>query len=140
MTEPALSRSSRREAAREDRLEILRLLETGTVTADEAATLLDALDRAHPSPTDDDRRPPGSDVARSGGIVRIRITESGSDRVMTNLAFPLALIDSGLRIAGQFVPEYLPKAEAIRESVKTGFRGALVDVDDGEQRVEIVVE
>ena len=53
------------------------------------------------------------------------------------MGIPVAI---GFRIAGQFVPEYLPKAEAIRDSVKTGFRGALVDVDDGEQRVEIVVE
>ena len=137
MAEPAATRPSRRDAVREDRLEVLRLLEAGTVTADEAATLLDALDRASPAPFDES--PPGPNP-RNSGVVRIRITESGSDRVMTNLAFPLGLIDSGLKIAGQFVPEYLPKAEAIRESVKTGFRGALVDVDDGEQRVQIIVE
>ena len=137
MAEPTTSRPSRRDAIREDRLEILRLLEAGTVTADEAATLLDALDRSSPSPEDPR---PASPSTPSGGVVRIRITESGSDHVTTNLAFPLALIDSGLKIAGQFVPEYLPKAEAIRESVKTGFRGALVDIDDGEQRVEIVVD
>jgi hypothetical protein len=137
MAEPAPSRSSRRDAIREDRLEILRLLEAGTVTADEAATLLDALDRSAPPP--EDPRPAPSD-GRNERVVRIRITESGSDHVMTNLAFPLGLIESGLKIAGQFVPEYLPKAEAIRESVKTGFRGSLVDIDDGGQRVEIVVE
>ena len=138
MADPAPLRPSRRDAVREDRLEILRLLEAGTVTADEAATLLDALDRTNPPPLEDAR--PAEPMPRNSGIVRIRVTESGGDRVMTNLAFPLGLIDSGLKIAGQFVPEYLPKAEAIRESVKTGFRGALVDVDDGEQRVEIVVE
>ena len=138
MADPGPNRTSRREAAREDRLEILRLLEAGTVTADEAATLLDALDRSNPPPTDDAR--PAEVTPRNSGIVRIRITESGSDHVMTNLAFPLALIDSGLKIAGQFVPEYLPKAEANRDSVKTGFRGALVEAEDGEQRVAIVVE
>ncbi|MDP9365183.1 MAG: hypothetical protein M3Q10_13325 [Chloroflexota bacterium] len=137
MAEPTASRPSRRDAIREDRLEILRLLEAGTVTADEAATLLDALDRSSPTPEAPRPTPPS---ASGGGVVRICITESGSDHVTTNLAFPLALIDSGLKIAGQFVPEYLPKAEAIRDSVKTGFRGALVDVDDGDQRVEIVVE
>ena len=42
---------------------------------------------------------------------------------MVNLAFPLGLIKSGLDIAGQFVPEYLPKVDAIRESVTAGFRG-----------------
>ena len=46
MVEPVLIRSSQRDQLREERLEILRLLEAGTITADEAATLLDALDRA----------------------------------------------------------------------------------------------
>lgn len=137
MAESAPSRSSRPEAVREDRLEVLRLLEAGTVTADEAATLLDALDRSFPPP---EEPRPALHGGRGEGVVRIRITESGSERAMTNLAFPLGLIESGLKIAGQFVPDYLPKADAIRESVKTGFRGALVDIDDGGQRVEIVVE
>ena len=70
----------------------------------------------------------------------MRVTESTTGRVMVNLAFPLGLIKSGLDIAAQFVPEYLPKVEAIRECVTTGFRGSLVDVDDGGQRVEIIAE
>ncbi len=73
-------------------------------------------------------------------LVRIRVTESTTGRAVVNLAFPLGLIKSGLDIAGQFVPEYLPKMDAIRESVTAGFRGPLVDVDDGGQRVEIIAE
>lgn len=143
MAEPipasAPARASRRDAAREDRLEILRLLETGGVTAEEAAALLDALDQAdrRPGPADP---PPTGPSTRSGGHVRIRVTDSGTGRASVNVAFPLALIESGLDIASQFVPEYLPEAKAIRDSVATGLRGSLVDVDDGEQRVEIIVE
>jgi hypothetical protein len=122
---------------REERLEILRLLEAGTITADEAATLLEALDRAVLPPTNG-----GSAAVRSAEarLVRIRVTESTTGRTVVNLAFPLGLIKSGLDIAGQFVPEYLPKVDAIRESVTAGFRGPLVDVDDGGQRVEIIAE
>ena len=142
MTEPSTVRSQRRDSVREERLEVLRLLEGGDITAEEAATLLDALDRSAPPPRSNDQAlPPLPDGAtRSAAQVRIRVTESETDRAMVNLAFPLALIDSGLKIAGQFVPEYLPTAEAIRESVTSGFRGLLVDVDDGGQRVEIIVE
>ena len=50
MVEPIPIRSSQREQIREERLEILRLLEAGTVTAEEAATLLEALDRATATP------------------------------------------------------------------------------------------
>jgi hypothetical protein len=122
---------------REERLEILWLLEAGTITPDEAATLLDALDRASlPLPNN------GLPSLRSAEarLVRIRVTDSTTGRAVVNLAFPLGLIKSGLDIAGQFVPEYLPKVDAIRETVTTGFRGSLVDVEDGGQRVEIIAE
>lgn len=129
-------RSSQRDQMREERLEILRLLEAGTITADEAATLLDALDRVALPPNN------GSAALRSAEarLVRIRVTDSTTGRAVVNLAFPLGLIKSGLDIAGQFVPEYLPKVDAIRESVTAGFRGPLVDIDDGGQRVEIIAE
>jgi hypothetical protein len=114
------------------------MLQAGTITAEEAATLLEALDRSvapppHPAPGAAARAP---EVRQ----VRIRVTDSTNGKAMVNLAFPLGLIKSGLDIAGQFVPDYLPKADAIRESVSGGFRGALVDVDDGTQRVEIIAE
>ncbi len=130
-------RSAPRDQVREERLEILHLLEAGTITADEAATLLDALDRATLPPPNSGTGAPRSAEAR---LVRIRVTESTTGRAVINLAFPLGLIKSGLDIAGQFVPEYLPKVEAIRDSVTAGFRGPLVDVDDGGQRVEIIAE
>ena len=130
-------RSAHRDQMREERLEILRLLEAGTITADEAATLLDALDRAALPPPNSG---PASSRSAEARLVRIRVTESTTGRAVVNLAFPLGLIKSGLDIAGQFVPEYLPKMDAIRESVTAGFRGPLVDVDDGGQRVEIIAE
>src|SRR3954470_998252 len=117
-------RSSQRDQVREERLEILRLLEGGTITADEAATLLDALDRAALPPL---QNGPASARSAETRLVRIRVTDSTTGQATVNLAFPLGLIKSGLDIAGQFVPEYLPKADAIRESITAGFRGPLVD-------------
>ena len=134
---PVPIRSSQRDQVREERLEILRLLESGTITTDEAATLLDALDCGSlPSPNSEATRLHSAEAR----LVRIRVTDSTTGRAVVNLAFPLGLIKSGLDIAGQFVPEYLPKVDAIRESVTAGFRGPLVDVDDGGQRVEIIAE
>jgi hypothetical protein len=137
MVEPVTLRSSQRDQLREERLEILQLLEAGTITVDEAATLLDALDRAALPPVNSG---PAAVRGAEARLVRIRVTESTTGRAVVNLAFPLGLIKSGLDIAGQFVPEYLPKVDAIRESVTSGFRGPLVDVDDGGQRVEIIAE
>jgi hypothetical protein len=137
MVEPVSIRPSQREQVREERLEILRLLEAGNITVDEAATLLDALDRAHLPPHNGSAPLRGAEPRQ----IRIRVTDSTTGKAMVNLAFPLGLIKSGLDIAGQFVPEYLPKVEAIREAVTAGFRGSLLDIDnDGGERVEIIVE
>jgi len=72
MTEPVPLRPSQRDQLREERLEILRLLEAGSITTDEAATLLDALDRAVPPPTPNGPTPPRGAEMR---LVRIRVTD-----------------------------------------------------------------
>ncbi|MCC2629610.1 MAG: uncharacterized protein K0S14_3260, partial [Thermomicrobiales bacterium] len=90
---PVPIRSSQRDQMREERLEILRLLEAGSITADEAATLLDALDRASlPSPNGESARLRSAEAR----LVRIRVTDSTTGRSVVNLAFPLGLIKSGL--------------------------------------------
>src|SRR5688572_14250126 len=83
MVEPVPIRPSQRDQMREERLEVLRLLEAGGITADEAATLLDALDRAFPPPPSR-AAPRGPEVRQ----VRIRVTDSTNGKVMVNLAFP----------------------------------------------------
>ncbi len=143
MTEPTFPRPGRRDPAKEDRLQILQMLESGAITADEAGTLLDALDRADradhlhsPSlSTNDPPNPAG--LARN---VRIRVSDSASGRATFNLAVPLGLVDAGLTLARRFAPERLLNADTLRESITSGFRGSLLDVDDDGERVEIIVE
>ena len=137
MVQPVPLRSLPRDQIREERLEILSMLEAGAISVDEAATLLDALDRATTPPQNVASAAPRGAEAHQ---VRIRVTDSTTGKAAVNLAFPLGLIKPGLDIAGQFVPEYMPTVEAIRQSVSAGFRGSLLDVVDGGQRVEIIVE
>jgi hypothetical protein len=137
MIEPVPLRRSQRDQVREERLDILRLLEAGDISVDETATLLDALDRAF--------APPPANAAaseRTAGMrqVRIRVTDSASGKAMLNVAFPLGLIQTGLDIAAEYGAEYLPEAAEIKECISAGFRGPLVDVDDGGQRVEIIAD
>lgn len=128
----------RSDTGMDERLEILQLVESGVVTAEEAATLLDALDR--PAAPGRESRTEVGDGRRGGGLFRIRITEAGSPKPTVNIALPLKLIDAGLSIAGQYVPEYLPKASELREAVLSGMRGTILDIQDAEDRVEILVE
>ncbi|CAN5814162.1 hypothetical protein BH20CHL3_BH20CHL3_12830 [soil metagenome] len=132
----------------EERLEILRLVENQTVTAEEAGRLLEALDRSDrsrasyqetvpfaPSPPAG-LAPPGS----AGGNVRIRITDLSSNKAKINLVLPYRLVDSGIKLARRFAPGHLLDSRDIRRSIEGGFSGPLLDLVDGEQRIEIIVE
>jgi hypothetical protein len=136
MTDPT-PRGGRRDPSRDERLEILRLLESGTVTADEAAQLLDALDRADRAWGAD---APTMPIGGRAKQVRIRMTDSDTGEPSLDLVFPLGFIETGLGIARRYAPDRVPDAQTIQESITTGFRGPLLDLNDGGERIEIIVE
>lgn len=141
VTTTRLPTRGRQEQTNDDRLEILRMVESGVITAEEAATLLETLDRADrpQASLGRDARFDGAE-ARRGSVVRIRITEGGSSKPTVNIALPLKLIDTGLSIAEQFVPQYLSDAATLREAVLSGMRGSILDIHDEDDHVEIIVE
>jgi hypothetical protein len=136
----------------EERLEILRLVENQTITAEEAGRLLEALDRSDrsrqlagatapigmvlpPAPPNF----PGS-AGSAGGSVRIRITDISSGKARINLVLPSRLVDSGIKLAKRIAPEHMLDAREIRRSIEDGYWGPLLDITDDNQRVEIIVE
>ncbi len=133
----------------EERLEILRLVENQTVTAEEAGRLLEALDRS-----DRDRQPqaatapfapippspPEPPAGPTGGSVRIRITDVTSGKAKINLVLPSRLVDSGIKLAKRIAPEHMLDGREIRRSIEEGYWGPLLDITDDNQRVEIIVE
>ena len=143
----------------DERLEILRLVENQTISAEEAARLLEALDRSErqqehtqplgiPAPREfpEVRFPrgfpfgPGGGPGRRGRNVRIRITEVGTDEPRLNLVLPQGLIDAGLKMAKRLAPDHIPDAKELRESIDEGYEGTILDILDEDQRVEIVIE
>lgn len=144
-TEPVRARrsggaGSGGDATRDERLEVLRLLESGAITADETAALLDALDRSERADRGGERGEPaprafGGDAKR----LRLRVSDA-SGKAKVNLVLPMGLLDAGLGIARRFAPDQTADATAMRDALREGFRGPLLDVDDNGERVEIVVE
>jgi hypothetical protein len=134
-----------------ERLEILRLVENQTISADEGSKLLEALDRSDmsfpsfPAPPAFDEtasfapagRGPAASRARN---VRIRITDSNSGDMQLNLVLPYGLLDSGLKMAKRIAPDRMLDAKEIRESVEDGFIGHILDIVDDDTRVEILIE
>jgi hypothetical protein len=136
MTDPT-PRGGRRDPSRDERLEILRLLEGGTITAEEAAQLLDALERADRAWAADS---PTTPIGGRAKQVRIRMTDTDTGEASLDLVFPLGFIETGLGIARRYAPDRVPDAQTIQESITTGFRGPLLDLNDGGERIEIIVE
>jgi hypothetical protein len=115
---------------------ILRLVEEGVLTPDEADTILAALADERPDPASTGQAASEGGDTRPAGHLRIEITDNG--RKVVNLRVPINVAS----FAAGIVPG-LPDAEAerIREAIRTGTRGPIVDInsEDG-NRVLIVSE
>ena len=126
--------------ANEERLEILRLLQAGEITADEAAQLLEALDRSEGVTRGGAATTGGSSGFARGGSFRLRVSNSATGKANVNLSLPLGLIGAGIAVARRFAPEHVPDPAALQASLVSGLRGKILDVDDEGDRVEIWVE
>ena len=123
--------------ASEERLKILQMLEEEKITAEEAATLLRALEGG---------RRTGSGAPGPGGAnryLRIRVTDLASGSAKVNVTVPMGLVSAGLRMAERFAPEFEGfDMQELEELLASGAEGKLVEVMDEEdnERVEIYVE
>lgn len=128
----------------DERLRVLRLVQQGRLTPEQALALLEAL-APHPPAA---RGAPGTapQPAPSGGagrgrLLRIRIVEDGEERVHLNI--PLGLARSALRLIPARAQHYLADVdlEALLEQVERGASGRILVVrDDDESGVEVTVE
>ena len=127
----------------EERIQILKMLEEGKITVEEAAKLLSALETG--SKTEKEAAHASGSSGRSARWLRIRVTNEagGKEKVAVNL--PIGLVNVGMKIGTKFVPELqdLDPAdvnEAIEE-IKRGASGKIVEVhDENGEHVEIFVE
>jgi hypothetical protein len=120
-------------ASTDERIRILRMVESGDVTAEEAARLLDSL-QVKQEHTDERKR---------NRIVRVRVTNLANNRQKANVTVPVSLIDVGLRLATRLVPQIRGSAlEDLLHAIENGTTGRLLDLQDLEEgeRIEIYAE
>jgi hypothetical protein len=123
----------------DERMMILKMIEAGTITAEEGAKLLAATG--------------ASETATKKNIVpraqgdprwfRVRVTDTATGRRKATVNLPISLMDWGLRVGAQFAPEMegLDLGE-LSDILRSGAEGKIVEVIDEEdgEHVEIFIE
>jgi hypothetical protein len=124
-------------ATAEERMEILKMVQAGQITAEDGAKLLEALQekeepRPHPEPVGRTKQP---------RRLRVRVSDLETGRSKVNIDLPWNLINVGMHMGARFAPEEIDLEEMMR-AVQAGTEGKIVDVEDTEdgERVEIFVE
>ena len=121
----------------DERLKILQMLEEDKITAEEAATLLRAMDGGR-------RAAPGTPgPGGQGRYLRIRVNDMDSGAAKVNVTVPMGLVSAGLRMAKRFAPGFEDlDLQELEELIASGAAGKIVEVVDAEdnERVEIYVE
>ncbi|MCI0398857.1 MAG: hypothetical protein L0332_19775 [Chloroflexi bacterium] len=125
-------------ATNEERMQILKMIEEGKITASEGAELLRALEQ------DAGGRPAeplkGASAAR---WLRVRVTDTSTGRNKVNVNIPMGLVNVGLKMGARFAPDMEGfDYDKLMQNIRSGVHGKVVDVVDEEagERVEIFVE
>ena len=113
---------------------ILQMVQDGTISADEGARLLEAMSRAQRVAPPAPPAPP-----QAPRNVHILVTNSKGEREV-DLNLPVSLVQMGLTVASRFAPGKLVDIPDIREIAKSGFTGKLMDINHGNDRIEISIE
>jgi hypothetical protein len=122
---------------KEERMQILKMIETGTITADEGAKLMAALEEG--------ARKSELPASSSGQArwMRIRVTDLKTGRAKVNVNLPMGLVSFGVRMGARFAPEMEDMdLDEILRAIKEGAQGKIVEVEDEEddERVQIYIE
>ena len=125
-------------ASTEERMQILKMIEEGKITAAEGAELLRALDQDTNSPQNQPIK--GASAPR---WFRVRVTDLKSGKNKVNVNIPMGLVNVGIKMGARFAPEMNGmEYEQIMDAIQSGQQGKVMDVTDDEsgERVEIFVE
>jgi hypothetical protein len=125
--------------AADERMTILKMIEEGSISADEGARLLSSIENKKKTPA----APIASPVKGAARWFRVRVTDTKTGKSKATVNLPLALMDWGLRVGAQFAPEVgnIDLGE-LSEILNQGVDGKIVEVIDEEdgEHVEIFIE
>ncbi len=118
-------------ATAEERLNVLKMIQSGQITAEEGGRLLEALKEDRPE----------EDRGKEPRQLRIRVTDLETGRQKVDIRLPWGLVNVGVDMGARFAREEI-KVEDFIAAIRAGAEGKVmnvVDEEDGE-RVEVFVE
>ena len=122
-------------ATSDERLKILKMVEEGKISPEEAVRLLSVLSKA-------ERRRAAASPGE-GRWLRVRVTDVDSGKTAVNVNLPVSLVNVGLRMGARFVPEMEGvNMTELDDAIRKGLTGKIIDIVDEQegQRVEVYVE
>ena len=125
-------------ATSEERLKILQMIQDGKISAEDGAKLLSAISQNAQA-----QKTRTSSRNRESRYMRVRVTDVNSGKTKVSVNLPLGLVDAGLNIASNFMPDMSADAtEDIRDDIHEGLTGKIVDVmdEDDNEHIEIFIE
>ncbi len=123
----------------EERMQILKMIEEGKISAKEGAELIRALEYTGQEQRAEPLR--GTTPAR---WFRVRITDMSNGRSKVNVNIPIGLVHVGLKMGARFIPENVDSAayQQVMEAIRSGRQGKIFDFtnDEENEHIEIFVE
>jgi hypothetical protein len=130
-------------ATSEERIKILKMVQDGKITADQAAELLKALENRSAPASGAPGQAPGQAAGQRGRWFRVRITDTDTGKTRVNVRMPLSVVTAGMKMGMRFSPEVEGMdITQLAEMIQSGEVGQIVDVFDEEdgEHVEVFVE
>jgi polyhydroxyalkanoate synthesis regulator phasin len=124
-------------ATAEERMEILKMVQGGQISAEEGAKLLAALQEN----VETRLGPTSAHRTQQPRRLRVRVSDLETGRSKVNIDLPWNLINVGMHMGARFAPQEID-LEEVMQALQAGTEGKIVDVEDTEdnERVEIFVE
>ena len=121
---------------KEEKLQILKMVEDNKITSEEGISLLEALGETQQAYMKNER----------AKWLKVRVFDP-DDKTKVNVTIPITLIDVGIKMANKFSPEFKEAGldekdlKEIFEAIKNGASGKIVDVEsENGEKVEVIVE
>jgi len=125
----------------EEKMMILKMLQEGKISANEAAILLESLDSG--SKKKDDKKQSEESRKTEGKFFRVSITDTTTGKSRANIRMPLSVMGIGMRFGAHFAPQIDGvESEQLMDAIRNGQVGKIIDVfdDDDGEHVEIYIE